>query len=102
MNNDNFHHQVSRLRLHCGECFCPIRPIVVGRKNMPFCDTEAGTNASVVIFTMLATTKANWLNPEGWLSHILSVLSDRFAQNTAASIDALMPLTNVMHQKFEK
>ena len=77
-----------------------IRPIVVGRKNWLFCDTQAGANASVVIFTMLETAKANGLNPEGWLNHILSVLPDRFARNPAAAFDDLMPWTNVMHQQF--
>ena len=32
-----------------------IRPIVVGRKNWLFCDTQAGANASVIIFTLLET-----------------------------------------------
>ena len=77
-----------------------IRPIVVGRKNWLFCDTQAGANASVVIFTMLETAKANGLNPEGWLNHILSVLPDRFARNPAAAFDDLMPWTDVMHQQF--
>ena len=30
-----------------------VRPIVVGRKNWLFCDTQAGANASVIIFTVL-------------------------------------------------
>ena len=77
-----------------------IRPIVVGRKNWLFCDTQAGANASVVIFTMLETAKANGLNPEGWLNHILSVLPDRFARNPDAFIDDLMPWTDVMHQQL--
>ena len=69
-----------------------IRPIVVGRKNWLFCDTQAGANASVVIFTLLETAKANGLNPETWLNHILSVLPDRLARNTDAPVDeAAMP-----------
>ena len=40
-----------------------IRPIVVGRKNWLFCDTQAGANASVVIYSV-QTAKANGLNPE--------------------------------------
>lgn len=77
-----------------------IRPIVVGRKNWLFCDTQAGANASVVVFTLLETAKANGLNPETWLNHILSVLPDRFARNPDASIDELMPWTDVMHRQF--
>ena len=77
-----------------------IRPIVVGRKNWLFCDTQAGANASVVIFTLLETAKANGLNPETWLNHILSVLPDRLARNTDALVDDLMPWTDVMHLQF--
>ena len=77
-----------------------IRPIVVGRKNWLFCDTQAGANASVVIFTLLETAKANGLNPETWLNHILSVLPDRLARNTDAPVDDLMPWTDVMHLQF--
>ena len=77
-----------------------IRPIVVGRKNWLFCDTQAGANASVIIFTMLETAKANGLNPEAWLHHILSVLPDRFTQNPDTEIDDLLPWTDVMQQQF--
>ena len=77
-----------------------IRPIVVGRKNWLFCDTQAGANASVAIFTMLETAKAYGLNPEAWLHHILSVLPDRFAQNPDTEIDDLFPWTDVMQQQF--
>lgn len=77
-----------------------IRPIVVGRKNWLFCDTQAGANASVVIFTALETAKANGLNPEAWLNHILTVLPDRFALNPEAAIDDLLPWSEDMHQRF--
>jgi len=76
------------------------RPIVVGRKNWLFCDTQAGANASVAIFTMLETAKANGLNPEAWLNHILSVLPNRLAQNPDMAIDDLLPWADVMQQQF--
>ncbi len=77
-----------------------IRPIVVGRKNWLFCDTQAGAKASVDIFTILETAKANGLNPEAWLSHILSVLPDRFAQNPKAAIDDLLPWAPDMRHQY--
>ena len=77
-----------------------IRPIVVGRKNWLFCDTQAGANASVAIFIMLETAKANGLNPEAWLNHILSVLPNRLAQNPDMAIDDLLPWADVMQQQF--
>jgi hypothetical protein len=77
-----------------------IRPIVVGRKNWLFCDTQAGAEASVMIFTMLETAKANGLNPETYLNHILTVLPDRFAQDPGAAIDDLLPWAADMQRQF--
>ena len=68
-----------------------IRPIVVGRKNWLFCDTQAGANASVIVFSVLETAKANGLNPEAYLKHLLSVLPERFAADPQATVEDLMP-----------
>lgn len=68
-----------------------IRPIVVGRKNWLFCSTQAGTHASVTVFSVLETAKANGLNPEAYLNHLLTVLPERFAVDCQASLDDLMP-----------
>ena len=77
-----------------------IRPIVVGRKNWLFCDTQAGANASVIIFTLLETAKANGLNPETYLNHLLTVLPERFAADPQASIDDLFPWAEEIQQMF--
>ena len=54
----------------------------------------------MVIYSVLETAKANGLNPEVWLAHILSVLPDRIAWNPDVVIEDLMPWTDVMHQQF--
>ena len=77
-----------------------IRPIVVGRKNWLFCDTQAGASASVVIFTLLETAKANGLNPEAYLCHLLTVLPERFAADPQAVIHDLMPWADEMQKSF--
>ena len=77
-----------------------IRPIVVGRKNWLFCDTQAGANASVGIFTLLETAKANRLNPEAYLNHLLTVLPERFAADPQMPIDDLMPWNQEMQRVF--
>lgn len=77
-----------------------IRPIVVGRKNWLFCDTQAGANASVIVFTVLETAKANGMNPEAYLNHILTVLPERFAADPKASVDDLMPWAEEMQTSF--
>ena len=77
-----------------------IRPIVVGRKNWLFCDTQAGANASVIIFTLLETAKANGLNPESYLNHLLTVLPQRFAVVPQAAVDDLMPWCEEIRTRF--
>ena len=68
-----------------------IRPIVVGRKNWLFADTPDGARASTVIFTVLETAKANGLNPEKYIGHLLTVLPERFAHDPKPQIDDLLP-----------
>ena len=77
-----------------------IRPIVVGRKNWLFCDTQAGANASVIVFTVLETAKANGLNPEAYLNHLLTVLPERFAADPQAVVDDLLPWSEEMQKSF--
>lgn len=77
-----------------------IRPIVVGRKNWLFCDTQAGANASVIVFTVLETAKANGLNPVTYLNHLLTVLPERFATDPQAAVDDLLPWTEKMQISF--
>ena len=71
-----------------------IRPIVVGRKNWLFCDTQAG----VIVFPLLETAKANGLNLEAYL---LSVLPERFAGDSQAEVDDLMPWDKEMQSRFQ-
>ena len=77
-----------------------IRPVVVGRKNWLFCDTQAGAHASVVVFTVLETAKANSLNPEAYLNHLLTVLPERFTSDPQAPVDDLMPWSDEMQRSF--
>ena len=77
-----------------------IRPIVVGRKNWLFCDTQAGANASVTVFTVLETAKANGLNPEAYMNHLLTILPERFAADPQRKVDDLMPWSEEMQRSF--
>lgn len=48
-----------------------IRPLVVGRKNWLFSDTPAGAKASMNVYSMIETAKANELDPRKYLSFLL-------------------------------
>ena len=76
-----------------------IRPMVVGRKNWLFSDTSEGAKASAITYSIIETAKANNLNVEAWLTHILEIMPDRFADNPNAGIDDLLPWAEEM-QKF--
>ena len=77
-----------------------IRPIVVGRKNWLFCDTQAGAKASVIFYTVLETAKANGINPERYLCHLLTILPERFAKDPNVEINDLMPWSVSIKERF--
>lgn len=50
-----------------------IRPVTVGRRNWLFCDTTDGADASMVLYSLLETARANGLNPQKYLEYLLEV-----------------------------
>ena len=48
-----------------------IRPLVVGRKNWLFSDTPDGAAASMKVYSMVETAKANGLDPLKYLMFLL-------------------------------
>ena len=65
-----------------------IRPVTVGRRNWLFCDTTAGADASMMVYSLLETARANGLNPQKYLEYILEArpnkkMSDQELENMA-------------------
>ena len=77
-----------------------IRPLVVGRKNWLFCDTPEGAEASAIAYSLIETAKANNLNVERYLLHILTLLPDRFAADPHADVSDLLPWQDDMKKQF--
>lgn len=50
-----------------------IRPLVLGRKNWLFCETQDGATASTVVFSLVETVKANGINPRNYLQYLLEL-----------------------------
>ena len=48
-----------------------IRPVVMGRKNWLFSDSQEGAEASAIIFSLVETAKANGINPSRYLTYLL-------------------------------
>jgi hypothetical protein len=59
-----------------------------------------GANASATIFTLLETAKANGLNPETYLNHLLDILPERFANDSQAQVNDLMPWGEEIRSRF--
>lgn len=53
-----------------------IRPIALGRKNYLFAGSHESAEQIAVIYSLLGTCKINNVEPEGWLKHVLSIISD--------------------------
>ena len=77
-----------------------IRPFVVGRKGWLFSDTPEGAEATAIHFSLMETAKANGLNVENYLLHLLTVLPERFAENKSPQLDDLLPWSLEMKEAF--
>ena len=65
-----------------------IRPFAIGRKNWLFADTRKGAEASAACYSLIETAKANHLDPQAYIKHIL----DRIAvADTLEKLEALLP-----------
>ncbi|MFV2034720.1 MAG: IS66 family transposase [Halocynthiibacter sp.] len=68
-------------------CERSIRPIALGRKNYLFMGSVGGGKAAAVAYTLIETAKMNGVNPEAWLTWVLTHVADHKINR----IDELMP-----------
>ncbi|TFH40092.1 MAG: IS66 family transposase [Lysobacterales bacterium] len=64
-----------------------MRPIALGRKNWLFAGSEGGGKAAAIAYTLIETAKLNGIDPQAWLTDILS----RIADHKITRIDELLP-----------
>ena len=77
-----------------------IRPVVLGRKNWLFSDTQDGANASMTLFSLIETAKANGLDPQKYLSHLLEYRPN--GSMSDAELDLLMPWSETVKAECSK
>jgi transposase len=65
-----------------------IRPIAIGRKNWLFAGSETAGRRAAAIMSLLATAKANGIEPHAWLTDTLTRLSTTKDRDIAS----LLPL----------
>lgn len=75
-----------------------IRPFVVGRKGWLFSDTPHGAKASAVVYSLMETAKANGLNVNDYILHLLTVLPDKF--ETGFVVDDFLPWADEIQKQF--
>lgn len=64
-----------------------MRPVALGRKNYLFVGSEGGGKAAAITYTLIETAKLNGVDPQAWLTDMLT----RVADHPARRIDDLMP-----------
>jgi transposase len=65
-----------------------IRPIAVGRKNWLFAGSETAARRAAAIMSLIATAKANGIEPHAWLTDVLT----RLPTTRERDIETLLPL----------
>ena len=75
------------LELDNNICERSIRPIALGRKNYLFMGSVGGGKAAAVAYTLIETAKMNGVDPEAWLTWVLTHVADHKINR----IDELMP-----------
>ena len=67
-----------------------IKPFVIGRKNWMFSNTPRGARASAILYSVIETAKANGVDPNKYLTHLLTEIPKRKMDH---DLDDLMPWT---------
>lgn len=65
-----------RLELDNNICERSIRPLTLGRKNYLFMGSEGGGKAAAITYTLIETARMNSVNPEAWLTWVLTHVAD--------------------------
>ena len=70
-----------------------IRPIALGRKNYLFAGSDAGGERAAMMYSLINTAKLNGVEPEAYLTHVLSVIAD----HPVNRVDELLPWNVQLH-----
>jgi len=60
-----------------------LRSVAIGRKNYLFLGSDAGGDRAATLYSLLGTAKLNGVNPEKYLTHVLSVIADHKVNKVA-------------------
>ena len=71
-----------------------MRSIAVGRKNYLFMGSDKGGKAAAIAYTLIETAKLNGVDPQAWLTDVLSCIADHKINR----IDELLPWNYVVDE----
>jgi len=80
-----FDHGCLELDNNCAER--AMKPVALGRKNFLFVGSAGGGKSAAIAYTLIETAKLNGVDPQAWLTDILS----RIADHKITRIDELLP-----------
>jgi transposase len=75
------------LELDNNTCERAVKPVAIGRKNWMFAGSERGGKSMATAFTLIETAKINGVDPQAWLTDVLSSIADHKINR----IDELLP-----------
>ena len=75
------------LELDNNTCERAVKPVALGRKNWIFAGSQRGGKSMAIAFTLIETAKLNGVDPQAWLTDVLS----RIADHKITRLDELMP-----------
>jgi hypothetical protein len=70
-----------------------MKPIALGRKNYLFMGSEGGGKSAAIAYTLIETAKLNGVDPQAWLTDVLS----RIADHKINRINELLPWRYPQH-----
>lgn len=76
-----------------------IKPFVMSRKNFIFSDTRSGARISAIYFSLLISARMNQLNPEKYLTYLLSELSTYGLKDDV--IERCLPYSKVLPEDLK-
>lgn len=72
-----------------------IRCVALGRKNFLFVGSKGGGEAAVIAYTLIETAKLNGVDPQAWLTWVLTQIAD----HKITRLDELMPWRYALEQR---
>jgi len=76
-----------------------IRPFTIGRKNFVCIESSAGAKASAMIYSLVETAKANYLNVYEYFELLLTEIPQHMNDKDLSFLDSLLPWSPYIQEK---